>query len=100
MRYDRSTAEYHFPVKLIKKVATDLDSYLTHIIDTFMETSAVLFLWKIAEIPPVPKAEQPIVESNHLPFFLSKIFERLVLKQLATFSEEASLFGPCIAGFR
>ena len=52
----------HVPVKFIKQLATDLNSPLTNIIDTCIET--ILFPWKIAKISLIPKEERPTVENN------------------------------------
>ena len=50
-------------------------------------------------ISPIPKVESPFPPVSILPA-LSKIFERLVLRQLITFIEKVTLFGHRMSGFR
>ena len=98
LRSDCSTGVDQIPVRFIKLVATDLASPLTHIINACIDSSMVPSLWKIARISPIPKVDRPVME-NYRPVSilptLSKVFERIMLKQLIKFIEEVSLFGPC-----
>ena len=61
-------------------------------------------IWKTARISPVPKVGNPKQDVDYrlvsiLPA-LSKVFERLVLKQLVHYIDEQSLLLPSISGFR
>ena len=97
------------PVRFIKSVANDLASPLTHIKNACIETSTFPSLWKISRISPIPKVESPVGENDFrlvsiLPA-LSKIFERLELRQLITLIiiiiiEKAAFFGHRMSGFR
>ena len=54
-------------------------------------------------ISPIPKVESPVGENYFRPVSIlpaiSKIFERLVLRQLITFIEKADLFTHRMSGF-
>ena len=60
--------------------------------------------WKTARISPVPKIDNPKQNADYRPVSilpaLSKVFERLVLKQLVHSIDEQSLSLPSISGFR
>lgn len=61
-------------------------------------------VWKTARVSPIPKIDQPIVKSDFGPVSilpaLLKIYERLVLSQLASHIDEKSLLGVRISGYR
>lgn len=94
----------NIPIEFTKLVATELASTLTHMMNTCIDTSTFPFLWKISSISSISKVDRPTVEKYYRPISilptLSRVFEKLVMKQLITFIEEASLFGPCMSGFR
>ncbi len=77
---------------------------MTHIINSCIRPSYFPEAWKIARISPIPKIEQPIAEQDYRPVSilpaLSKVFERLVSRQMISFIEDLALFNSSISGFR
>ena len=77
------------PVKFVKLVADGLASPLTHIVNTCISQRVFPSAWKTARISLIPK--QAVISYNNdfrpisiLPV-LSKVYERLVLGQMAKF---------------
>ena len=54
-----------------------------------------------ARVSPIPKTDYPQSEKDYRPVSilstLSKVFERLVLKQLISYNDELSLLAPSIS---
>ena len=89
LRSDCSCGPDDIPVKFVKLVADCLASPLTHIVNTCISQKAFPSAWKTARISPIPK--QAVISDNNefrpisiLPV-LSKVYERLVLGQMAKF---------------
>ena len=61
-------------------------------------------VWKTARISPMPKIDHPKSEDDFRPISIllamSKIFERIVLKQMLDFIDQTALLGPHMSGFR
>ena len=76
---------------------------LMHIINTCIAALVFSRVWKAARVSPIPKIDQPIDKSDFRPVSilptLSKIYERLVLSQLASHIDEQSLLGVRISGY-
>ncbi len=104
IRTDCSTGPDQLPVKLLKPVAEFLAAPLTHIINSCIRSSYFPEAWKIARISLIPKIEQPKAEQDYRPVSilpaLSKVFERLVSRQMISFIEDLALFNSSISGFR
>ncbi len=68
------------------------------------DTSSFPQIWKTARISPIPKTDSPASEKDYRPIsilpVLSKIFERLVLKQLTSYIDQQTLLASSISGFR
>ena len=96
LRSDCSTGVDQIPVKYVKQVDDFLTGPLAHIIN--------LCIWKTARISPVPKGDNPKQNADYRPVCilpaLSKVFERLLLKQLVHYIDEQSLLLLSISGFR
>ncbi|CAB4006181.1 Hypothetical predicted protein [Paramuricea clavata] len=89
LRSDCSCGPDGIPVKYIKMIAEQLASPLTHIINNCISKQLFPSPWKIARICAIPKVQN--ISSNNdlrpisiLPS-LTKIFERLVLRQMSDF---------------
>ena len=84
LRVDTSTGSDSIPVKFIKPVA----EYLSNIINACIVKSTFPSIWKEAQITPIPKIDNPILEPEDLrpisilPPPMSKIFERLIHHQV------------------
>ena len=104
LRSDCSTGVDQIPVKFVKLVSEQLAGPLTHIINTCITSSTFPRIWKTARLTPINKTDHPQNETDYRPVSilpaLSKVFERLVLKQLISYIEELSLLAPSISGFR
>ena len=89
------------PVKYVKQVGDFLTGPLAHIINVCISSSQFPRIWKTAHISLSNNPKQNAVHRpvSILPA-LSKVFERLVLKQLVHSIDEQSLLLPSISGFR
>ncbi len=103
IRTDCSTGPDQLPVRFLKLVAEFLAAPLTDIINSCIR-SYFPEAWKIAQISPMPKIEQPKAEQDYRPVSilpaLSKVFERFVSRQIISFIEDLGLFNNSISGFR
>ena len=104
LRSEFSTGVDQSLVKYVKQVGDLLTGPFAHIINVCISNSQFTRIWKTARISPVPKVGNPKQDADYrlisiLPA-LSKVFERLVLKQLVLYIDEQSLLLPSISGFR
>ena len=94
LRNDCSCGPDSIPVKFLKMAAEQLTRSLTHILNNCIDNLTFPSVWKTARISTIPKVKE--IKSNSdlrsisiLPF-LSKVYERLVLRQMVNFLS----FGP------
>ncbi len=89
LRSDSSCGPDGIPVKFIKMVAEQLASPLTHILNNCISKQLFPSSWKIARICAIPKVETITSNNDLRPISilptLSKIFERLVLRQMSDY---------------
>ena len=101
---DCSTGYDQIPARYVKLVKDYLAGPLMHIINICIDTSSFPQIWKTARISPIPKTDSPASEKDYHPIsilpVLSKIFERLVLKQLTSYIDQQTLLALSISGFR
>ena len=104
LRPDCSTGIDQIPVKYVKQVGDFLTGPLAHIINVCTSNSQFPRIWKTARISPDPKVDNPKQNADYRPVsilpVLSKVSERLVLKQLVHSIDEQFLLLPSISGFR
>ena len=104
LRSDCFTGVEQISVKCVKQVGDFLTGPLAHIINFCISNSQFSHIWKTARITPVPKVDNPKQNADYRPVSilstLSKVFERLALKQLVHYIDEQSLLLPSISGFR
>ena len=104
LRSDTSTGIDQIPVKFVKLAKDYISGPITHIINRCIVTSSFPKLWKFARISPIPKVNEPRCDADYRPVSilptLSKVFERLVLRQRIEYINEEALLGPTISGFR
>ena len=104
LRPDCSTGIDQIPVKYVKQVGDFLTGPLAHIINVCSSNSQFPRIWKTARISPDPKVDNPKQNADYRPVsilpVLSKVSERLVLKQLVHSIDEQFLLLPSISGFR
>ena len=101
---DCSTGADLIPIRYIKSITDQICSPLTHILNSFIVKDAYPTLWKISRVVPSNKITLPTKPSDYRPISilpaLSKVYERIVLKQLLEFIEPHHLYKPTISGFR
>ena len=104
LRNDCSTGPDQIPVKMLKPVADILASPLTNIINTGIEKHDFPTAWKTARICAIPKGNQVTSEQDLRPISilpaLSKVYERLIFRQITTFNEEEKLMESNISAYR
>ena len=70
---------------------------------TVGKTSSFPNVWKTARISPIRTIDHPKCEDDFRPISIlpamSKIFERIVLKQMLDFIDHTALLGPHMSGF-
>ena len=92
------------PINLIKIVPEVIASPLTEVINNYIEHSIFTSQWKIAKICPIPKTYIPLTSKDFRPIsllqILSKVFERIIMKQLCTFIEDRVIYSKTQSGFR
>ena len=92
LRNDTSTGSDEIPTTFIKPISNVIASSLTDIINTMIETSTFPHQWETARVVPIPKVNYPRDTTDYRPISilpaLSKIAERLILKQLLSHIEE------------
>ena len=104
LRNDCSSDFDNIPVKLIKPVAEDITSPIVNIINSSISKETFPNSWKVARVCSVPKIDNPINEKDVRPIsilpVLSKIYEKVIFKQLSDYIERTSIRNPTQSGFR
>lgn len=105
LRSDCSCGPDKIPVKFIKMVPDQLASVLTHIINNCISQMVFPSAWKIARICPIPKTKEAKCNDDYRPIsilpVLSKVYERLVLRQMAAFLyKDNSIFKDSVSAYR
>ena len=104
LRADCSTGHDNIPTKFIKLVAEHVASPLTHILNTCIMEQEFPLLWKVARISPIPKIDEPQVNDDYRPVSilpaLSKIYEKLALRQMVDFLTDNAVMRSNISAYR
>ena len=104
LRSDFSTGPDNIPCKFIKLVANHVASPVSHIINNCIAKQIFPSLWKTARISPITKADDPRENDDYRPIstlcVLSKVYERLALRQMADFLENNAIFNPSNSAYR
>ena len=104
LRSDCSTGTDQIPVKYIKLAADWIASPLTHIINHYISNNSFPKTWKLARVSTILKTDHPVESDDFGPIailpVLSKIYERLVLKQFLLYIEDNNIFHSGMSGFR
>ena len=94
----------NIPAMFLKPVVEVLVSPLTFVINNYIATNNFPDAWKTARISPIPKITQPVELKDYRPVsilpVLSKVYEKLVLQQLAVFIERESVYHQYQSGYR
>ena len=103
LRSDCLCGPDNIPCKIVKLIADEIASHLTHIINLCIARDYFPKSWKIARISPIPKVDNPRENSDFRPIsilpLMSKIYEKLVLRQMNYLSNNAIL-EPNISAYR
>ena len=104
LRNDCSTGHDNIPAMFIKPVVEYLISPRTFVLNNYMAANNFPDAWKTAKISPIPKIIQPVELKDYRPVsilpVLSKVYEKLVLQQLAVFIERESVYHQYQSGYR
>ena len=88
----------------IKPVVEFVVSPLKFVVNNYIATNSFPDAWKTARISPIPKIIQPVELKDYRPVsilpVLSKVYEKLVLQQLAVFIERESVYRQYQSGCR
>ena len=104
LRSDCSTGRHNIPAKFVKLVAEYLASPLMHIINLCLNRNEYPLLWKTARISPIPKVGEPRTNDDYRPIsilpVLSKVYEKLALRQITDFLTENAILQSNISSYR
>ena len=104
LRSDCSAGFDNIPIQYLKPVSSVLISPLTHIINSSIVNNVFPDQWKIGKISPIPKIDIPLKEDDFRPIsvlpVLSKLYERLVAKQICSYIESEGIYKDTMSGFR
>ena len=89
---------------MIKPVSQYIISPIVDLINTSIDRRIFPKQWKTARVCPIPKIENPVEVKDYRPIsilpVMSKIFERVILKQLCSYIETNHLYNATQSGFR
>ena len=101
---DCSTGNDNIPISMVKLVAENIASPLTYMISECIRLSVFPTQWKCPRISVIPKIDNPTTGDDYRPTsilpVLSKVFERLIMKQLCNFIETNNIYSSTQAGYR
>ena len=104
IRNDCSTGNDNIPISLVMLVAENIASPLPYVINECIKLSVFPTEWKCARISAIPKIDNPTTDDDYRPIsilpVLSKVFERLIMKQLSNFIEINNIYSSTQAGYR
>ena len=88
----------------MKLVSDIIASPLTHIISTNTQQGNFAGQWKIVKVTPIPKVVNPEANSDYRPRsilpVISKVFERIIARQICEFIEKENILKGIMSGFR
>ena len=96
LRNDCSSSYDNIPMNFIKSVAEAITSAIVNIINSSMDKEIFPDSWKVTRVWPVSKIDDPIHEKDFRPISilpaLSKIYEKIILKQPSAYIERTSVY--------
>jgi hypothetical protein len=91
-------------LKMLKLCSPHIDKYILHLINFCIQNSSFPDMWKIAIGCPIPKCPKPQKYSDirmiSILLTLSKIFEKILLRQISGYVDEHHLIPGTQNGFR
>lgn len=89
---------------MLKLCSPFIDKYITHIINSCLETGYFPKPWKTTLVKPLPKVNEPQNYSDLRPISIistvSKILEKVIFKQIYTFVNSHNILPSSQSGFR
>ena len=99
-----STGPDNIPMKFIKIAAKHIAPSLTNIINSFIADSKYPNEWKTSRVCMIPKITNPVKNDDYRPINIlpvfSKVFEKIVLRQVTTYIDANNIYKQTISGFR
>jgi hypothetical protein len=91
-------------LKMLKLCSPHIDKYILHLLNFCIQNSSFPDMWKIAIGCPIPKCPKPQKYSDirmiSILLTLSKIFEKILLRQISGYVDEHHLIPGTQNGFR
>ena len=104
IKTDTATGPDLIPAKFIKPAAHIIAPHLTNIINSSIQNNIFPASWKSSRISPVPKVDNPCELNDYRPISIlpafSKIFEKIMAKQIIYHFESSNLFPSTLSGCR
>jgi hypothetical protein len=104
LKTDSATGPDLIPSRFIKPTAFIIATHLTNIINTCISNDIFPPSWKTSRISPIPKIDNPTEFDHYRPISilpsLSKIFEKIIAKQLVQHMEDSNFFPSTLSGCR
>ena len=104
LRGDCSTGPDNIPTSKLNLVSDIIASLSTHIINTSIQQGHFPDQWKTAKVTPIPKVENPEANSDcqpiSIPLVISKVFERIIARQICEFIQKENILKEIMSGFR
>ena len=101
---DCSSGHNNIPVRYLKPIAEYPTSGMVHIINTSIDQGIFPKQWKTSRVCPIPKTDNLTSIKNYRPIsvlsVLSKVYERVILNQLCSFTETQNFYNINLSGFR
>ena len=92
------------PTNVLKHISQLITPVITHIINLSLTTGSFPESLKVARVTPIPKEGDPTNVNNYRPIsvlpLMSKIFEKIVYKQLYNYLEQKEILSINQFGFR
>ena len=104
IRSDCSSGYDNISMTFLKPIIDYIASPLTYIINSAIDELIFPEQWKIAKVTPIPKKDQPTKCDDFRPIsvlpILSKVYERLLCRQIFNYIEKEYVLKPTMSGFR
>ena len=95
MRSDSATGHDNIPIKFLKFVAQDVFLPLTNKMNNSIQINVFPLQWKISRICLISKVRNPVQMTDYRPISvlpaMSKVYEKVILKQLFSFIKKMML---------
>lgn len=91
-------------VNFLKLIVDDIIPVMEHIFNYSLQSSVYPQIWKMANINPIPKCNNPTQSKDFRPVsvlcVIAKAFEKIVHAQITSYMNEFNIMNPLQSGFR